>query len=270
MLVEYIQHIQEATQGRAEVPVAGAWRLHSDVVENIQNQFDPEYPYMKLFALMGGTEMVVFTRKCAKINRDAIEEYIEYPDEEVRTKLLEVFTTRLAPPSSAAGLFVVAGIHPAWGIHTAYRWREGTDSERLENKDLFPDEAFGVVQGFFLDVLEEVFREVCEHIKERSAVVVDVLSEHVNEYIDQARRPILRSSYPGLPILVSKRSSPDWACEDFVVSDLIEDILVPLGFCAADDVSEDIIPFAHPVPKVAYGRSTDQILKEKGESNAAV
>lgn len=65
-------------------------------------------------------------------------------EDEVRRELLEADTCKLVPPTLAASLFIVTGIHPAWGLRAVHSFNRDVGFGPFTR----PDYAQELVEGW--------------------------------------------------------------------------------------------------------------------------
>jgi hypothetical protein len=102
------------------LPLLGAWRLHpvhSRLLERAAHGA-PLGGWAALAGVLAGTPLM-------QIRDDGFVALISQPDldamsdEDIGRTLIEALTVRMAPPCTAAGLFILMGINPIAGLHLA-------------------------------------------------------------------------------------------------------------------------------------------------------
>lgn len=120
-LVTSVDALIEHALGRElGLALQGAWRLHSAECEALEARFGwrPAGGWRALAGLLAGSPVL---RPEARrfVLRDADVQPGQWREGALRCALLEALTCHLVPPTTAAGLFLVMGIHPAWGLRLA-------------------------------------------------------------------------------------------------------------------------------------------------------
>ncbi|QDG51009.1 hypothetical protein FIV42_09750 [Persicimonas caeni] len=104
-----------------ELGVEGAWRLDSRECRKLEQRYGMSPPggWSGLAGLACGCG-VLRARREGFAPEMQLAELTHWDDAAARRLLLEAFTRLLVPPAAAAGLFILMGLHPAWGLRVAH------------------------------------------------------------------------------------------------------------------------------------------------------
>jgi len=195
----------------------GAWRLAPEECRRLEDKagYAPPGGWRGLAALAAGCGVL-------KANREGFQPLGDWDGKTGAKELLEAFTRRLVPPTTAAGLFILLGVHPAWGVRLAHYAQTGETPDG-SREELFPQETLEVVREAVFGVIEEIVEE----LKAREVHEVDQLAEVVAEACETA--PKKGGAERGLSPFVEAgdTSEANWRVIDFTASDLIDAWLVP-------------------------------------------
>lgn len=99
----------------------GAWQLDARVSRRLEKLHDTSPPggWARLCALCCGCGVLRPARAAFEPGLQ-LQDVLALNDAQLRRRLCEAFTQKLAPPASAAGLFMMLGVHPAWGLWVAH------------------------------------------------------------------------------------------------------------------------------------------------------
>ncbi|AWV87828.1 hypothetical protein [Bradymonas sediminis] len=116
-VLQLLSHAHQ--QGHFEAD--GAWQLAARVSRRLEKLHNTSPPggWARLCALCCGCGILRPERETFVPNL-ALDEALNLDDASLRRSLCEAFTRKLVPPASAAGLFIMLGIHPAWGLWVAH------------------------------------------------------------------------------------------------------------------------------------------------------
>jgi hypothetical protein len=221
-----------------ELATDSAWKLSAETSRKLQNHthFRPAGGWSNLCGLAAGPFL--------KATNDAFvptctPEKIESLDEsELRSRLLEAFTKDLIPPSTAAGVFILLGLHPAWGLRVAHAANEQAMDKDAPNgwpdSNIFPPE----VLDFALDNVGEALSDIVHHFAGLERDVCHTIESTVHELGETlaARCTEIRATYEndaftGVPLLLSERGSSavrnNFRVRDFLLNDLFRCVLIP-------------------------------------------
>ena len=101
--------------------VEGPWRL-SDTQARLLTRHSGHVPpggWPGLMGLLTGTDLFALGSSGIAPEVDLVAFYQGWSEARLQVALTESLTCRLIPPSVAAGLFLLIGIHPAWGMRIA-------------------------------------------------------------------------------------------------------------------------------------------------------
>jgi hypothetical protein len=106
---------------RGELPVEGAWRLDSREARTLEklHEMSPAGGWAGLAGLACGCGVLRACREGFAAEME-LAELVGWDDKQASRRLVEAFTRLLVPPSTAAGLFILLGLHPAWGLRVAH------------------------------------------------------------------------------------------------------------------------------------------------------
>lgn len=107
---------------RGDLPTEGAWRLDARVCRVLERREAgaPLGGWARLAALSAGCGF--FKAEASSFIPTAQPDALDAMDDAALSRLLmESFTRRLVPPASAAGLFILLGVHPAWALWVSHR-----------------------------------------------------------------------------------------------------------------------------------------------------
>ena len=245
---------------RERLPLEGAWRLDSDAVRDLEARHDyaPRGGWRGLASLAAGCELLEAHRESfePQMSPSAIA---EWSAEETTRRLVEAFTCRLVPPTTAAGLFILLGIHPAWGVHLAHdsnrRTREDrgrTESRSQREQDLFPEATFQVIREAVFEAITAMTGVLRELDPDRRYPVGALA-----EWVEAVCRTIRHEAKTDLPDANQHRLPPfvdaseleldgsSWRVIDFTTEDLLDSLLVPAGAARRfDDDTFCVLPNA--------------------------
>jgi hypothetical protein len=224
---------------RGPLSTHSAWRLSPDAARQLEHQthIRPAGGWASLCGLAAGSFL--------KATNDAFvpacsPETIESLDEsEIRCRLLEAFTKKLIPPSAASGLFILLGIHPAWGLRVAHAVNDQATPEDASSgrndSVVFPPEVLEFVLGNVGEALTDILDsfaglqcDVCHPLD----TIVNELGEMLGHRGDQMRATYSDvDTFTGVPLQLSERSYSaarnNFRLRDFVLNDLFRSVLIP-------------------------------------------
>lgn len=116
-VLQLLGHALNEGQFEAE----GAWQLDTRVSRRLEKLHNTSPPggWARLCALCCGCGILRPARAAFEPSL-ALKDVLALDDARLRRRLCEAFTQKLVPPASAAGLFMMLGIHPAWGLWVAH------------------------------------------------------------------------------------------------------------------------------------------------------
>lgn len=247
-----------------------AWRLDRRECRRLERSagFSPPEGWAALAGLACGCGVLeaLEQRFRSVITFDSLTEWSERM---CRRRLVESFTRRLVPPSSAAGLFILLGIHPAWGLRLAHEVASGGASAAASggsgesilrpgwrDSTVFPEGTLAVLRSTTFGAIAAIF-ETLGRLDSGQKYPTDALSAWIGEVCASFRalaQEQLRSDVDGgVPAFLSAsgmhRVQSSHRMHDFTTGDLLDSVLVPAGvlrrfddgtFCLAADVSAEI------------------------------
>lgn len=263
-ILQLLEHAYRVDQ----LPVEGAWRLSSRVSRTLERRHETSPPggWAALAGLACGSGVLCAMREGFGPEL-SIEEVAKWSPEHTRRLLLEAFTRLLVPPASAAGLFILLGLHPAWGLRVAHgthaeRRSEftGRPSENIEpgwrDQTIFPERTAEVVEEAIFSSIAAIVATLRKLSPERR-YPVDALASVVDEACQFARQSALQdrdeAAEPGLSPFLDRPEGAgghrNHRALDFVTVDLLDTLLVPAGsarrfddgtFCIFEDALEGV------------------------------
>lgn len=179
--------------------------------------------------------------------------------ETLRRMLCEAFTCRLVPPASAAGLFIMLGVHPAWALwvsHTTHQRQmarlsgismgeaPGADAEAAgkpgwRDTTIFEPHVGACVQeAVFMAIA--VLVAALRNLESTRAYPLDAFARLVRAACQfahsAARRRLNHAPLHGLaPFLSGFSVGDDQRMRDFAAIDLLEGVLIPAGIAQRFD-----------------------------------
>lgn len=250
--------LRRAADERDGLPLDGAWRLDRQVARELarQEEFVPPGGWRRLAALAAGSDILDATRDEFEAGERSTPE-----DPASRRMLIEAFSRRLVPPTTAAGLFILLGLHPAWGVHLAHVVNDRSDQsdgQRTTSGDrdeLFPDETLETVRETVFSTLGALIATL-RRLQPGSSYPVDDLARFVQTICRRTRSggvdDVVEQSSSGLAAFVGnpeERDGENWRVTDFAANDLLDAWLVPAGaahrfndgtFCVFPDAFEGV------------------------------
>ncbi len=254
----------EYADDRGPLQLEGAWRLDASVGRQLEEATGcvPAGGWRGLASLAAGCGVLSASREAFEPGRD-LEEVDAWGTAEATRRLLEAFTRRLVPPTTAAGLFIMLGIHPAWGVHLAHRSHRrfgdgdgGSASERAERRhdDLFDEETGAVIEHAVFEAVAGIVGTL-RALEPGEGYPLDALSGLVDSICGAVRGGALderpERGWPGLDPFVDLQGDErsKWRVIDFTTADLVDAFLVPAGaahrfndgtFCVAPGAFDEV------------------------------
>ena len=231
-----IQHVEDiAKEYDDSIPLRGAWRPEEEVIDELVERSGP-FAYRSLVGLLAGTEMLeaeneVFTLQTS----NWVDQFSD--GAAIQDELLDVWKQDLIPPTSASGLFITLGFHPAWGIHIANARQKG---ERGGNEKLFPGDVFEAGNSLLTNTMAMLSRVLME-FQETAELDVESIRDELQEVYETAQAQ-LPDHDPSLPLFVDKPANEkgQWTIADFLYKDLIGEIGVGTGIITPDFYLEHV------------------------------
>lgn len=205
--------IHETAKAEEGLDLAAPWRLKDNEVVRLNDRGGhvPPAGWMKLVQLAAGTNLLEVSREEFAANEDP--EILEVDDP--RPELLRTFYDHLVPPGAAAGLFLAAKIHPAWGIKIA---------ERSHGNEGFDDPVAGKVA----EAIQDCIFSILEILETTQSVSISETKELVQTYTQRIREETSEvvNEEPEPPVFIDIKTNK--ANRQFA-RDLVESVLVPAG-----------------------------------------
>lgn len=260
-----IVHASERELGLA---LQGAWRLHSAECEALEARFGwrPSGGWRALAGLLAGSPVLRPEARRFVLRREDARPG-DWGDAALRCALIEALTCHLVPPTTAAGLFLVMGVHPAWGLRLATALHEALScgssardasdtTHALWLRQTFPPvrlEAVRFAISCALALIFETLRTLdAGHrypIDALGALIVAVASfaraqlrERIDGTVDQGSPVLLDQLMPCEARQLERATA-------FASRDLLDQVLVPAQIARRfDDDTFAVLPDALEVP----------------------
>lgn len=281
---------------RGPLELRGPWRLHPSVSRALDAQagITPPGGWAGLASVLAGAG-VLQVRGQGISPLISLEELEGWSDQELRRRLIEALTLRLVPPATAAGLFLLVGIHPAWGLRLANAVHERLgleDPDRdppqgpgtLGDPTLFPQPVLRALERGVFGGISALF-EALRTLDAGRAYPLEALGElvwQVCQFVQRflrRERPARRAGELGLFIdhLTDRFGDASQRALDFAMLDLVDHLLVPAGAARRfDEQTFCIWPEAIPggvevfgQPPLEQGRWLCRLLTGEAQSMVA-
>lgn len=228
------------------LPVEGAWRLDSRVCRALEREhhMSPPGGWAGLAGLACGCGVLRATREAFEPDM-APTELAKWDESTARRKLAEAFCRLLVPPATAAGLFIVLGLHPAWGLRVAHATHTrgqkdlgGRPPSGIEpgwrDQTLFPQQTADRVEEAVFSAIATVVATL-RKLSPDCRYPVDALAGVVHQACRFARQTAEEgfdeAVEPGLSPFLGDTEAPahsrNFRTLDFVTVDLLDSLLVP-------------------------------------------
>jgi hypothetical protein len=229
-------NLQRATQAVLDLarelgslPTVAAWQLEPLVAERLRQEtgFSPCGGWCKLVALLAGTDFLDATKTGFVLGARQ-----ELPHELTKTLLIEAFTQKLVPPTTAASTFLALGVHPAWGLRLAWQIQHG-DDEAI--RDVFATERLAILEevvATFLCVLLEI---LCS-LETGKSYRCELFGDAVAEAVEFARAKYVQTG--GFEPFLDK---PPKRIAHVLAREVLSSVLVPAGAGKLIDGSRFVI-----------------------------
>ena len=208
-LLPFAQRLYREAHTRGALPLQGPWQLHSSMALALSAN-SPRAPHAPPGGWTGMTSLLAGST-LFKATADGFlplqpEDTLElWTERELRRAMLESLSMYLIPPPTAAGLFLLIGLHPAWGLRVAHETHklidraitipdpDGEDraSNLIEDERIFPHPSYQVIsQAVFASV--SIILEALRSLEEEHTYQVEHLAQVVLEATRFARKLILK------------------------------------------------------------------------------
>lgn len=204
-----------------------AWRLDAGVARKIRSskKVHPPGGWRRFICLLAGTPWV-----SAKKDRFVVE---RIPEEgtAMRRELVCAFAQRLVPPTAAASMFIMLGLHPAWGVHLAHRMYNRSGRPSARKPEMFPEASMTVAARATFDFMSAVFGGLVEvgSGKRISEPTFQIFVLQAVEWASRVARKRWDEETGGLEPFLDKVGSEENRVGPLLVGELIDDVLVPSG-----------------------------------------
>lgn len=238
--------------------VEGAWRLDGEVAAELGDEtgYIPPGGWRGVAALAAGCGVLKATRQGFEPSIDR-EELADWSTRKAGSRLVESFTRRLVPPTTAAGLFILLGLHPAWGVHLAHtrnRAAPGREAASDPDREMFPEATLEVVEQTVFGAINAIIGGL-RRLEPGHSYGVDALANLVDAACRASRcaarrrhGDVFEGSVAGLPPFVDTPGggeNSNWRVIDFTTGDLLDAFLVPAGAARRfDDGRFSVVPGA--------------------------
>ncbi len=241
-----IMHLLAYAGANHKLPCDVPWRLDQKAVRELERTsgMRPTGGWRELCSLAAGARYFSATGD-AFLPITTLEDVIYDTTETLRTKLLESFTIHLAPPSSAASLFLLMGIHPVWGLRLAYAThqqdQEISRTMRFGERDesIFPLSTLQTLQSCVYGMMAcmvAAFRKLDpqqSYSIDALAGLLDAIGQHTRRKIEVNLK---RNNVASLPVFLSEdlwedelKSQSHQRSVEITTRNYIEQIFVPAG-----------------------------------------
>lgn len=258
-LHEPLMKLLAVAHAEGELGVEGAWRLDSRECRKLEKRHEMSPPggWASLAGLACGCGVLRARREGFEPELQ-LAELTHWDDAAARTRLLEAFTRLLVPPATAAGLFILMGLHPAWGLRVAHathaRGRSEFTGETPLNssgiepgwrdESLFPQATAALIEDAVFTAIAIVVAAL-RKLSPGERYPVDALGglvyqaskfarQCVEEQLDSCANGGVDGGLDGglAPFLgdgTEDKSTRNYRTLDFATVDLLDSLLVPAG-----------------------------------------
>lgn len=263
-VLQLLSHAHRLGQFEAE----GAWQLDARVSRRLEKLHNSSPPggWARLCSLCCGCGILRPARDAFEPDME-VDDALVLDDAHLRRRLCEAFTRQLVPPASAAGLFIMLGIHPAWGLWVSHSVHNRACQEQgFAAADTPPSPKPGwrdasIFEPHAADIIEQaVFASIAvaiaalRKLDPAKRYPIDAFARLTRAGCRFARATadaqLRDATTMGLePFLLNFDASPNSANQDFAAVDLIDSVLVPAGivhtfedgsFCVIKDSLKDV------------------------------
>ncbi len=242
------------TAARGPLSLGGPWHLHdSDIIALERAHGTPPGGWAGLAGVMADGPLLEI-RGDALHARATPEELDGWSDARFSRSLLSALPERLVPPTTAAGLFLLMGLHPAWGLKLANAQRGERSGDAFEDATLFPASALEAVSHGVFGAIAALL-EALRSLDAGAVYPVDGLSRITWSACalgrDTIRARTTRHPEDAIPVLFdavgARLRSAGQRALDFTAVDLLDAYLVPAGVARRfDDQTFCVFPDSIP------------------------
>ena len=270
----FVRALLARAHERGPLPLGGPWAL-DDASRRALERDGHGVPPGGWAALAG----ILADGALLEIRGDALhacvapDELDAWSDERLARELVGALPERLVPPTSAAGLFLMMGLHPAWGLKLANTIRDEHRSKALEDEGLFPPGAIDAVAHGVFGAIAAIL-EAIRSLDPETAYPIDGLSRIAWDACEMGRHAIAErnQAHPvdAIPVLFdatgSRLRSMRQRALDFTALDLLDALLVPAGAARRFDdqtfcVFPDHVPGSIDIPTHGALGQTDWLQR---------
>jgi hypothetical protein len=227
------------------LPLLGAWRLHPSHARLLERTTgaSPTGGWAALAGLLGGTPLMQVTND-GFIATCPLHRLDLWTPALIQRAIIESLTCRMAPPITAAGIFMLMGLNPITGLHLARSihdalvpWDAPPDSARTQliAANLDRDPLLATLRDCFFGIIT-VLLEALRTLAPGNKYPIDALANLAlaicashREQLWQAASPTQRAQlFLFDPDSLSPQALHERAL-DFVTLDLLDGYLVPAG-----------------------------------------
>jgi len=223
------------------LPLCGAWRLHPAQARLLEREAHgtPAGGWAAFTGVMAGTPMmqVVDAGFIPLITPDELD---AWDDALIQRALIEALTVRLAPPITAAGIFVLTGLNPFAGLTVARKlhaslpsWSARPDSTRARylEQQLAVDPLLEPVAQMFFGAIAVLF-EALATLRADRAYPIDALAQFVADVMRASQLKLAACTAERLGLFLpgeQGREAHLGRAMDFTALDLLDGFLIPAG-----------------------------------------
>lgn len=220
----------------------GPWHLSSTYNHSLTHAagFTPQGGWHGLAGLLVGAHLFHADRKRGFIPQISPEELITLSADELQQRLTEGFLRYYTPPTTMAGLLMILGVHPSWGLRLVYEAQRQTTMAThrpwYNDQTRFPQKTFEAIQQMLVMVISALF-DVLLALDHQRRYRIDRLAHFTLEACALARTLVLEQCphCHDLPtplfILQLHRdiATSGHRVRAFINNDLFEHYLIPAG-----------------------------------------
>ena len=247
-VLPFAQALFRLAHDRGTLPTQGAWQLHSSTCQKLSSMTQNQTPpggWSNLAAILAGTTLFEASSEGFK-PLQPIDTLDLWTENELKQALVESLSMFLIPPTSAAGLFLMLGVHPAWGLRVAHethkllKTRANTmhqkDVNIFDNEQLFPEQHHHVISHSifaFVSIILEILRSLDTSQSYHLTHFAQLILEALRFTKTQIQRHNMRTPGRHLDPFIDKKTGhldqPLRRALDFTALDLMDSYLVPAG-----------------------------------------